>query len=68
MGLAKPSELNHYPGPAHVLALSSEMGLTAEQKMRAEAVFLDMERQAKALGEQIVDRDGTSIDCSPTGK
>src|SRR3954453_5821878 len=26
MGFARAAELNHYPGPAHVLALASELG------------------------------------------
>jgi hypothetical protein len=32
MGLVLPAELNGYPGPAHVLELSDQLGLSAEQK------------------------------------
>jgi hypothetical protein len=28
MGMAKAAELNGYPGPAHVLALAAQLGLT----------------------------------------
>ena len=31
MGLAKPAELNGYPGPLHVLALAQELRLTLGQ-------------------------------------
>src|SRR5574342_793837 len=32
MGLALPAELNHYPGPRHVLALAEELGLSVKQR------------------------------------
>ena len=32
MGSSKAAELNHYPGPAHVLADSSRLELTDRQK------------------------------------
>ena len=31
MGAARAAELNHYPGPAHVLELREQLGLSAEQ-------------------------------------
>ena len=37
MGLAKAAELNHYPGPAHVLTLATELALTPDQKARTDA-------------------------------
>ena len=37
MGFAKPAELNHYPGPKHVLELLDEMELTPEQEAQAKA-------------------------------
>jgi Spy/CpxP family protein refolding chaperone len=57
MGFAKAAELNHYPGPAHVLAMATELGLTADQRARTEALFKTMEAHAIALGKQIVDRE-----------
>jgi hypothetical protein len=32
MGMAKAAELNGYPGPAHVLQLASQLGLTEAQR------------------------------------
>ena len=57
MGLAKPAELNHYPGPRHVLDLSTELGLTAAQTTDLKAIFDRMHTAAVALGEQIVEKE-----------
>src|SRR5665213_3400327 len=32
MGLAKAGELNHYPGPKHILAMADHLGLTPAQR------------------------------------
>lgn len=57
MGLAKTAELNGYPGPRHVLDLSDTLGLTDEQKARAQALFDEMHAEAVALGQQIVEEE-----------
>lgn len=57
MGLAKAAELNHYPGPAHVLALASELGLTPEQRARTEMLFETMATEAVTLGKQLIERE-----------
>jgi Spy/CpxP family protein refolding chaperone len=57
MGLAKSAELNHYPGPAHVLALATELGLTPDQRARAEMLFKTMEAEAVTLGKQLIERE-----------
>lgn len=57
MGLAKAAELNGYPGPSHVLALAGELGLSAEQKQRTEALFKAMEAKAKEIGRTLVDEE-----------
>jgi Spy/CpxP family protein refolding chaperone len=57
MGLAKPAELNHYPGPRHVLDLSTELSLTATQTADLKAIFDRMHTAAVALGEQIVAKE-----------
>lgn len=57
MGLAKPAELNHYPGPRHVLDLGSELGLTAAQTADLQAVFDRMHTVAVALGERIIAKE-----------
>ena len=54
MGLAKAAELNGYPGPAHVLELASQLGLSAEQLATTRALFTSMEQRAKELGRQLV--------------
>lgn len=57
MGLARPAELNHYPGPRHVLELADSLALSAEQRRRVEASFADMQGRAKAIGRQILDAE-----------
>src|ERR1700682_4763348 len=39
MGSSKAAELNHYPGPAHVLADSSRLELTDRQRAETQSVF-----------------------------
>ena len=43
MGLALAAELNHYPGPVHVLEASGALGLSAEQLQRTEALEAELE-------------------------
>ena len=57
MGFAKAAELNGYPGPAHVLELAAELGLTREQKLQSEALFTRMHVRAIALGQEIVSEE-----------
>ena len=65
MGLAKPAELNGYPGPRHVLDLRKELGLTADQEKRVEAIRQQMLDRAISLGKQIVDAE-TELDAAFT--
>src|ERR1700687_850342 len=48
MGSSKAAELNHYPGPMHVIADSSRLGLTEKQKIEAQSVFDAMSTAAKS--------------------
>ena len=57
MGLAKPAELNHYPGPRHVLDLGRELELTAPQAQQLEAVFDRMHERAVRLGREILEKE-----------
>ena len=57
MGFARLAELNHYPGPRHVLDLADELGLGDEQLRGSEAIFDEMHRSAVALGEQIIEAE-----------
>lgn len=54
MGLARPAELNHYPGPRHVLDLGSDLDLTASQTAGLKAIFDRMHEEAVALGKKII--------------
>ncbi len=58
MGLARAAELNHYPGPKHVLALADELGLTNAQRARTERIFEKMQTEAVRLGKQILEKEG----------
>jgi Spy/CpxP family protein refolding chaperone len=57
MGYAKAAELNHYPGPKHVLELASELDLDEQQLARTQEIFLAMQKQAVELGRQLVDHE-----------
>lgn len=53
-GLAKAAELNGIPGPAHVLDLKPELGLTTQQIAAIEAGFGKMRSAAMAEGERLI--------------
>ena len=57
MGYAMAAELNGYPGPVHVLELSRELGLNADQRSKSDTLFKSMERRAKNFGRQLVDAE-----------
>src|SRR5438105_6650088 len=57
MGLSKVAELNHYPGPRHVLDKAGELRLSAEQLAGAKAIWTAMDVKARALGESIVAKE-----------
>jgi hypothetical protein len=54
MGLALAAELNGYPGPVHVLELSKELALTAEQRGHVEKLFAEMKAESIPLGERLI--------------
>jgi len=57
MGLAKTAELNHYPGPKHVLDLAKELKLNQTQIDSAEKIFAMMNERAVYLGKIIIDKE-----------
>lgn len=57
MGLARPAELNGYPGPRHVLELAEALELTEEQRTGVESVYSEMRARAVELGETIVEAE-----------
>ena len=54
MGFAKLAELNHYPGPRHVLDLAEALHLTPSQLAATEALFAEMRGAAVARGEELL--------------
>ena len=57
MALARAAELNHHPGPLHVLELADSLGLTAEQRERTTAIREAMLERAVELGRRIVEAE-----------
>jgi Spy/CpxP family protein refolding chaperone len=57
MGFAKAGELNHYPGPKHVLDLADQLQLSDEQRRRTQALFEEMKFNAVRLGKQLVEKE-----------
>jgi Spy/CpxP family protein refolding chaperone len=54
MGLSMAAELNHYPGPRHVLDSADGMALTAAQREQAAALYAEVQRDATATGRAII--------------
>ena len=57
LGMAKAGELNHYPGPKHVLAIADHLRLSDGQKAAVEKVEVTMSVAAIPLGREIVDAE-----------
>ena len=57
MGLARAAELNHYPGPKHVLDMTAKLGLSGEQRGKVTAAFDEMNAEARRLGAEIVEAE-----------
>jgi Spy/CpxP family protein refolding chaperone len=56
-GLALAAELNGVPGPAHLLDLQDELGLSADQVSAIEAIFEDMQTEAREAGVRFIDAE-----------
>jgi Spy/CpxP family protein refolding chaperone len=54
-GLAKAAELNGVPGPAHLLEMKTEIGLSQDQIGRIEILYQEMKRQAISLGSELIE-------------
>jgi len=67
MALALPAELNHFPGPLHVLELQAELGLTEEQRRRISEIRGAMLEDAVAKGEEIITVAGHLADAFRSG-
>ncbi|OHC73244.1 MAG: hypothetical protein A3G18_07140 [Rhodospirillales bacterium RIFCSPLOWO2_12_FULL_58_28] len=53
-GLAKAAELNGFPGPAHLLELKDQIGLTKDQVAAIRIVFERMRDDATKEGERLI--------------
>jgi len=58
IGAAKAAELNHYPGPRHVLDLASQLQLSEAQRNKAQEIYDRMHEEAVRLGKTILHREG----------
>ncbi len=56
-GLAKAAELNGVPGPSHVLDMSEEIGLSADQRSKIEVVFAGMQTKAIHTGTKMIEKE-----------
>jgi hypothetical protein len=54
MGYAKAAELNHFPGPMHVLELADRLGLSAEQRAATERLMQVHKAEAREIGAKLV--------------
>ena len=57
MGLVRAAELNHFPGPKHLLELIPELALDPAQVERIAAIHKRMKEQAVAQGENILEAE-----------
>ena len=68
-GMAKPAELNGYPGPRHVLDAveAGEFELANGQKEQIEALYEEMRSEAIELGKKIIDTEKAIDDAFMSG-
>lgn len=57
MGYAKAAELNHFPGPMHVLELSDKLNLTDAQRSETKRLMEAHKAEARAIGAQLVEAE-----------
>lgn len=57
LGMAQAAELNHYPGPIHVLELRDELSLTGPQLEVVRSVFYRTVASARVIGAQLVEKE-----------
>ncbi len=57
MGYAKAAELNHFPGPMHVLELAEQLGLSAGQRAAVQRLMDAHKAEARAIGARRVDAE-----------
>lgn len=58
MGLARPADVNGYPGPLHVLEHADALMLSGEQRRAAQALYDQMKAEASVIGEELLAQYG----------
>jgi hypothetical protein len=53
-GYAKAAELNHYPGPLHLLELADPLALTPQQRAAIQELMDAHKAEARTLGARVV--------------
>lgn len=54
MGFAKLAELNHFPGPKHVLDMADSLDLSPSQVTATRQLYIEMKEKAVNLGEKLL--------------
>ncbi len=57
MGFAKAAELNHYPGPKHVLELADALELSGYQLEVTTEIYQQMQTEAIRLGQALIKQE-----------
>lgn len=57
MGTSKAAELNHYPGPRHVLDHAKQLGLSQQQTAKAQEIYDAMSDDSARIGRLIVQKE-----------
>ena len=57
MGLARPAELNGYPGPTHVLEHAAQLELRSGQLAATRGIFERMQKAARADGAALIEAE-----------
>lgn len=62
-GLALPAELNGMPGPAQVLELADQLGLSPAQRARIQQIHDEMQLEAIAAGDRLIEAERALSDA-----
>lgn len=57
MGFAMSAELNHFPGPMHVLELADQLALSAAQREATRELMDTHKAEARVIGARLVDAE-----------
>lgn len=66
-GLAKPAELNSYPGPRHALDNAEKLNLSEEQETELETLFEEMQAESQPVGQEYLEVEKKIDDGYETG-